>query len=33
VLTLKPKGYDNAAALLGGMAAWKAQNLPTESAK
>jgi rhodanese-related sulfurtransferase len=30
VLTLKPKGIEDAAALLGGMNAWKAAGLPTE---
>ncbi|MFL6284896.1 MAG: hypothetical protein ACJ74Q_17270 [Pyrinomonadaceae bacterium] len=30
MLTLKAKGMDNAAALLGGMAAWKEAKLPTE---
>jgi rhodanese-related sulfurtransferase len=30
VLTLKPKGIEDAAALLGGMAAWKNAGLPTE---
>jgi rhodanese-related sulfurtransferase len=30
VLTLKSKGTDNAAALLGGMGAWKEAKLPTE---
>jgi rhodanese-related sulfurtransferase len=30
VLTLKSKGMDNAAALLGGMNAWKSQGLPME---
>jgi rhodanese-related sulfurtransferase len=30
VLTLKSKGMDNAAALLGGMNAWKNQGLPME---
>jgi rhodanese-related sulfurtransferase len=33
VLTLKSKGMDNAAALLGGMAAWKEQGFATEVAK
>jgi rhodanese-related sulfurtransferase len=33
VLTLKSKGLENAAALLGGMAAWKSQGLPTEASK
>jgi len=33
VLTLKSKGIDNSAALLGGWNAWKAQNLPVESSK
>jgi rhodanese-related sulfurtransferase len=31
VLTLKSKGINNAAALLGGMDAWKSQGLPMES--
>jgi rhodanese-related sulfurtransferase len=31
VLTLKSKGMDNAAALLGGMNAWKSQGLPMET--
>jgi rhodanese-related sulfurtransferase len=30
VLTLKPKGIEDAAALLGGMGAWKSAGLPTE---
>jgi 3-mercaptopyruvate sulfurtransferase SseA len=30
VLLLKGKGVENAAALLGGMAAWKAAGLPVE---
>jgi rhodanese-related sulfurtransferase len=30
VLTLKAKGIGNAAALLGGMGAWKEAKLPTE---
>jgi rhodanese-related sulfurtransferase len=30
VLTLKSKGIEDAAALLGGMAAWKNAGLPTE---
>ena len=30
MLTLKSKGMDNAAALLGGMNAWKSQGLPME---
>jgi rhodanese-related sulfurtransferase len=33
VLTLKSRGIENAAALLGGMAAWKEQGLPTEPSK
>jgi rhodanese-related sulfurtransferase len=33
VLTLKSKGIDNTAALLGGMDAWKTQGLPMESNK
>jgi len=32
VLTLKSKGMENAAALLGGMNAWKSQGLPMEGA-
>jgi rhodanese-related sulfurtransferase len=32
VLTAKSKGIDNAAALLGGMAAWKEAKQPTEGA-
>jgi rhodanese-related sulfurtransferase len=31
VLTLKSKGMDNSAALLGGMNAWKDQGLPMET--
>jgi rhodanese-related sulfurtransferase len=31
VVSLKTKGYDNAAALLGGFAAWQAAGLPVES--
>ena len=30
MLTLKSKGVDDAAALLGGMGAWKEAKLPTE---
>jgi rhodanese-related sulfurtransferase len=30
VLELKTKGYDNAAALLGGLAAWKQAGYPVE---
>jgi 3-mercaptopyruvate sulfurtransferase SseA len=30
VLTLKSKGMNNAAALLGGLNAWKEAKLPTE---
>jgi rhodanese-related sulfurtransferase len=30
VLTLKSKGIEDAAALLGGMAAWQSAGLPTE---
>jgi rhodanese-related sulfurtransferase len=30
VFTLKSKGINNAAALLGGMDAWKSQGLPME---
>jgi rhodanese-related sulfurtransferase len=30
VLELKSKGYDNAAALLGGLAAWKTAGFPVE---
>jgi len=30
VLELKTKGIDNAAALLGGLAAWKASGYPVE---
>ena len=30
MLTLKGKGMNNAAALLGGMGAWKEAKLPTE---
>jgi 3-mercaptopyruvate sulfurtransferase SseA len=30
VLTLKAKGIEDAAALLGGMGAWKEAKLPTE---
>jgi rhodanese-related sulfurtransferase len=30
VLELKSKGMDNAAALLGGLAAWKNANYPVE---
>ena len=30
MLTLKSKGMENAAALLGGMNAWKSQGLPME---
>lgn len=30
MLTLKSKGIEDAAALLGGMAAWKNAGLPTE---
>jgi rhodanese-related sulfurtransferase len=30
VLELKTKGIDNAAALLGGLAAWKAAGYPVE---
>jgi rhodanese-related sulfurtransferase len=33
VLELKSKGIENAAALLGGMAAWKAAGYPVEAAK
>jgi rhodanese-related sulfurtransferase len=33
VLTLKSKGIENSAALLGGMNAWKSQGLPMEAAK
>jgi rhodanese-related sulfurtransferase len=32
VLTLKPKGIEDAAALLGGMGAWKNAGFPTEGA-
>jgi rhodanese-related sulfurtransferase len=31
VLTLKQKGIENAAALLGGFDAWKSAGLPVES--
>ena len=31
MLTLKSKGIENSAALLGGMTAWKNQGLPMES--
>jgi rhodanese-related sulfurtransferase len=31
VLTLKQKGIDNAAALLGGLNAWKSAGYPVES--
>jgi len=30
VATLKSKGYENAAALLGGFAAWQSAGLPVE---
>jgi rhodanese-related sulfurtransferase len=30
VVTLKNKGFDNAAALLGGLAAWKSAGFPLE---
>jgi rhodanese-related sulfurtransferase len=30
VLTLKSKGFDNAAALLGGLNAWKTAGYPVE---
>jgi rhodanese-related sulfurtransferase len=30
VIELKTKGIDNAAALLGGLAAWKSAGYPTE---
>jgi rhodanese-related sulfurtransferase len=30
VVTLKAKGFDNAAALLGGLAAWKGAGYPVE---
>jgi len=30
VLTLKSKGIENAAALVGGWNEWKAENLPTD---
>jgi rhodanese-related sulfurtransferase len=33
VLTLKKQNSDDAAALLGGMAAWKAAGLPTEKSQ
>jgi rhodanese-related sulfurtransferase len=33
VLTLKQKGIENAAALLGGFDAWKTAGLPIESAQ
>jgi len=33
VLTLKSKGFDNAAALLGGLAAWKNAGYPVEGEK
>jgi rhodanese-related sulfurtransferase len=33
VLTLNSKGMDNAAALLGGLAAWKSAGYPVEGAK
>jgi rhodanese-related sulfurtransferase len=32
VLELKSKGVDNAAALLGGLAAWKSAGFPVEGA-
>jgi rhodanese-related sulfurtransferase len=32
VLELKTKGIDNAAALLGGLAAWKSAGYPVEGA-
>jgi 3-mercaptopyruvate sulfurtransferase SseA len=31
VLELKAKGHDNAAALLGGLAAWKSLGYPVEA--
>jgi rhodanese-related sulfurtransferase len=33
VITLKTKGFDNAAALLGGLAAWKSAGYPVEGSK
>jgi 3-mercaptopyruvate sulfurtransferase SseA len=33
VLTLKAKGMENAAALLGGLAAWKNAGYPVEASK
>jgi len=33
VLTLKTKGFDNAAALLGGLDAWKKAGYPVEGTK
>jgi rhodanese-related sulfurtransferase len=33
VIELKTKGIDNAAALLGGLAAWKSAGYPVEGAK